>query len=397
MSNRARVGFLHWNTLFHLGDGARVDAVYDTLLLRDTLRLSPTHWFALEAGVDAELGRWTTDVLIAGGPPKEGEPDGYVDFERDRRRYTRNIPAVAAGGFVSIELRPFTKLLIVPGVRTDLQQQIDEVTVDPRVMVRYDVLPRFALKAGTSVNHMQPSLDETAKRFGNPNLGAERSIQHSAGVEVAPLDYLKLDLTGFYHQLDGLAARSDRLVQRGGETVALEYESTGEGRVYGMEVMLRHELAHRLSGWIAYTYSHAERRRTDDERFRLFDLDQSHNLVLVGAYQLPHHMQLSTRFRYRTGQPTTPVVGATYVADDDTYAPAFGRVNSRRNDPFYALDVRFDKKWVFDRWTFTGYVDVQNATNHKNGVQTAYSFDYAKSGKVNGAPLLPIIGIKAEY
>jgi hypothetical protein len=398
VQNKLRVGYLHWNTMFHLGDDSRVDAIYDGLLARDTLRITPAKWIGIELGLDAELGRWTTDVLIAGGPPKEGEPDeGYVDLERDQRSFTRNIPNLAAGGWLSLELRPFDQLLIVPGVRTDLQPQIEKVTVDPRVMARYEVMKQLALKVGTSVNHGVPTLDESARRFGNPNLKAERSIQNSAGVEISPLDYLHLDLTGFYNRLDGLAASTDKLVQVGDRAVALNYESTGEGRAYGIEAMLRHDLANRLSGWIAYTYSRSERRNDDSESYRLLDQDQTHNLVVVGAYHLPRHWQLSSRFRYRTGQPSTPIVGATFVSDDDVYAPTFGRVNSRRNDSFHQLDLRIDKQWVFDAWSITGYLDVQNLYNAKNSVATAYNFDYAKSEKVNSLPITPIVGVKAEY
>jgi outer membrane receptor protein involved in Fe transport len=286
---------------------------------------------------------------------------------------------------------------VVPGVRADLQPQVDMVTVDPRITARYQLFPRFALKAGTGIHHASPQLDETAKRFGNPNLRAERSLQHSAGFELTPFDSLVLTLTGFYHQLDGLAAKSDRVRMSGGNVIELNYENTGAGRAYGLEVMAKKELSHRLSGWVAYTLSRAERRRVASDPYRLFDNDQTHNLVLVAAYQLPRQVQLSTRFRYRTGQPTTPIVSATFVSDDDTYAPMFGRTNSARNASFQQLDLRIDKAWVFERWAFTAYLDVQNVYNHNNSVGLAYNYDYSQHGKVKGLPVLPVLGFKAEY
>jgi TonB family protein len=396
ISNRAQVGFQHVMARTHLGDDARIDFSLNTFLGRNTLRMSPEHWLTIELGADAELGRINTDVLVA-QPPKEGEPDGYVDFARERRRHNSGLSSMSGGAWASFELRPIEQLLIVPGVRGDVQAQIHEVTFDPRISVRYAVHRMVALKAASAVNHAAPTIDESAKRFGNPNLGAERSWQQSGGVELMPFDFLKLDLTGFYHTLDGLTAPSDRVVRVGDRSVALEYENTGEGRAYGFEAMLRQELAYRLSGWVAYTLSRAERRRTEDEDYRLFDVDQTHNLVLVAAYHLPRHWQLSTRFRYRTGQPSTPVVGATFVSDTDEYAPVFGGINSKRFDAFHQLDIRIDKQWVFDRWSFTGYLDVQNVYNHRNSISLAYNYDYSKSGKVGGLPLVTILGFKAEY
>ena len=396
VQNRARLGFQHTLGRTHFGGAGRIDFRYETLLARDTLRLSPEHWLTVELGVDAELGRIATDVLVS-PPPKEGEPEGYVDYTQDARKHKGHISAVAAGAWASFEIHPIEQLTIVPGVRTDLHQQVGDLTFEPRISVRYAVHPMLAIKAASGVNHAAPTLDESAARFGNPNLGAERSLQQSAGVEVRPWEFLKLDLTGFYHTLAGLAAASDRVMMVGDQSVALNYENTGEGRAYGFEAMLRQELAHRLSGWVAYTLSRAERRRTPDDDYRLFDVDQTHNLVAVAAYHLPRHWQLSTRFRYRTGQPSTPVVGATFVSDSDEYAPIFGRVNSRRFDSFHQLDLRVDKQWVFDRWSFTAYLDVQNVYNRKNSVSLAYNYDYASKKTVGALPLVTILGFKAEY
>jgi TonB family protein len=396
VSNHARIGYLHFRSDTTLGSDARINFDYNVLQLRDLLRVTPSDFIDLELGIDAEVGRWGTDVLVA-PPPHDGEPQGYVNFAEERRAHREGVDAHAAGGFVSAVIKPVESLTLVPGVRADLQPQIHTLTFDPRISARYALLDQLAFKAGTGVHHQSPSLDQAAKRFGNPNLGAERSLQHSAGVEVMPLSFLTLELTGFLHQLDGLAARSDRVKREGDTLVPLEYENTGEGRAYGLEVMLRQQLAHRLSGWIAYTYSKSERRRTANEPYRLFDYDQTHNLVLVAAYQLPFHMQLSTRFRYRTGQPTTPVVGATFVSDTDEYAPTFGATNSSRLDAFHQLDLRLDKRWVFDRCSLGAYLDVQNVTNRKNPVAVSYNYDYSESAKASGVPLLTIVGVRADY
>lgn len=396
VSNRMRVGFLHWLADTSFSDDMRVRGNYNTLQARDTLRLSPREWITAELGIDAELGKWMTNVLIA-PPPKDGAPDGYVDFDSDRRSYKGGVPYNGIGGWASLELKPIPALLIVPGVRADLQPQIKEVTVDPRITARYQIVEQLAVKAGTGVHHGVPTTDEAASNFGNPDIGAERALQHSAGVEVAPLPFLHLDMTGFYHQLDNIAAPSDRVIEQNGEAVALNYENTGEGRAYGLEVMLRQELAYRLSGWVSYTLARTERKRVSSDPFTIFDYDQTHNLALVAAYQLPRHFQLSTRFRYRTGRPTTPVTGSTFVSDNDEYAPIFGGTNSRRLDDFHQLDVRLDKRWVFDLWSFTAYVDVQNVYNRNNSIDVTYSYDYSEKAKVKGMPLLAIVGFKAEY
>jgi TonB family protein len=395
ISNRMRIGFMHWVGDTQFSDDMRVRGNYNTLQLRDTFRFTPRDWISTELGVDAELGRMMTNVLIA--PPSKDGPEGYVDFDADRRAYKGRLPYNGAGAWANLELKPIEGLLIVPGVRADLQPQIEELTVDPRIMARYQIAAPVTVKAGTGIYHGVPTTDEAASHFGNPNIGAERAIQHSAGVELTPLPFLQLDMTGFYHQLDDIAAPSNRVVEENGEAVALNYDNTGEGRAYGLEVMLRQQLAYRLSGWVAYTLARTERKRVSSDPFTVFDFDQTHSFVLVAAYQLPRHFQLSTRLRYRTGRPTTPINGATFVSDNDEYAPAFGATNSSRLDDFHQLDLRLDKRWVFDLWSFTAYVDVQNVYNRNNSIDVSYSYDYSEKAKVRGIPLLAIVGFKAEY
>jgi hypothetical protein len=81
----------------------------------------------------------------------------------------------------------------------------------------------------------------------------------------------------------------------------------------------------------------------------------------------------------------------------DEYDPVFGKVNSARQPPFVQLDVRLDKQWVFDRWLLDAYLDVQNATNHVNPEGIAYNYDYTQSKVNRGLPILPLLGLRAEF
>ena len=396
LQHLAKLGYQHFVYDTSSGTDLRSLGEVHTMMARDTLRYTPAAWLSGEVGLDAELGFFRADVLDV-PLPKEGAPPAYMDVESSRSVYKEVASSAALGAWLELELRPWQDLTIVPGLRLDLYGDIDALAVDPRIHGRYALSEQVALKAASGVYHAQPAFDEIVRNFGNPDLDVERAWQHSAGVELLPLPFLQLDLTGFYHQLDDLAAPSNRVKVVDDEAVPLRFESTGEGRAYGLEVMLRQQLAYRLSGWVAYTLARTERRAAAGEPFRVFDFDQTHSLALVAAYQLPWHVQLSTRFRYRTGRPTTPVTGATFVSHNDEYAPTYGPTNSARLATFHQLDVRIDKQWVFDRWSCTAYLDVQNIYNRNNSLDLTYSYDYRQSTKVQGLPLLAIVGFKAEY
>ena len=130
---------------------------------------------------------------------------------------------------------------------------------------------------------------------------------------------------------------------------------------------------------------------------RLFTWDQTHILNVVAGYALPKNWQISTRFRLSTGRPRTPIVGAVYDASRDEYRPTYGEVFSARNATFHQLDLRVDKRWVYDSWMLTAYLDIQNVYNRTNPEGVQYNYNFRESQPQQGLPLLPIIGLRGEF
>jgi molybdate/tungstate transport system substrate-binding protein len=63
---------------------------------------------------------------------------------------------------------------------------------------------------------------------------------------------------------------------------------------------------------------------------------------------------------------------------------------------FHQLDLRVDKRWVFNKWILNTYLDVQNAYNRSNPEGLTYSYDYSQSKPQSGLPILTIFGVRAE-
>jgi hypothetical protein len=150
------------------------------------------------------------------------------------------------------------------------------------------------------------------------------------------------------------------------------------------------------SGWLAYTLSRSTRTYPPAAE-QIFQYDQTHNLILVAEREFGHNWKFSGRFRYTSGNPYTPIVGGEYDVDNDVYTPVSGTAYSSRMAPFYEADIRFDKKWIFDRWILTGYLDIENVTNHQNVQEINYSYDYQQKAEVRGLPMLPTLGVKGEF
>jgi TonB family protein len=368
----------------------------DTTHLRDTVRYEWSKKLALTAGMDAIYYRVSFHVYSPKAPA-EGQEESEFDLGDTAETNVNGMNIFQPGAFLELEWRPVKGLLILPSVRYDYFSDINRSAAGPRLTVRYQLSKPWAFKGGIGLFYQPPALTEgeTDKSFGNPNLKPQQAIHYSAGVEWKPRDHLNFDVTGFYKDLRRWVSNTDALKSDG--KTPLNYDNNGAGRVYGMELVAKHDLSKNFTGWFAYTLSRAERRDSGQTSYRLFQYDQTHILTVFGTYALPRNWQIGSRFRLVSGNPSTPVVGTVLNASTGGYQPIYGARYSSRMNPFIQFDIRIDKRWVFDSWMLNAYLDLQNVFNRKNPEGLNYNYDYTKSSVTSGFPIYPILGLRGEF
>ncbi len=266
--------------------------------------------------------------------------------------------------------------------------------MDPRLATRCEVVPGTTLKGGVGLYHQPPQPDEVGETTGNPHLHAPRAVHWSAGVERRLLDGLDADVTGFYKRLSRLVVRNPAAAF---DPTALRYTNDGAGRVFGLEATLQARFGERFFGWVAYTFQRAFRRDRPEAEERRFDFDQPHILTALGTWTFNPELSAGARVRLVSGNPTTPVQGSVLDSTSGTFVPVYGATNSGRLPAFWALDLRVDRTWTWRTWKLGAYLDVQNVTNHDNVEGYTYSYDYARRTPATGLPILPILGVQAEW
>jgi len=386
-SGRNKIAFNTGNLMFDLN--------FYTAQVRDRFT------FAFNDKLDIALG---TDILflktdISTRLPRlalEGEPESNTDRSQLLSATRNNQISWTPGIFADFEVRPIEGVVALPGVRVDYFQTTQTTTLDPRLALRHQLFESFTVKTGLGIFHQEPAPDETDPLYGNPDLKPERAVHYSLGAEWQPLLGLNVDVTAFYKVMDDLVSRSSRFTDRGQGPEPLRYDNEGIGKVKGADIVVRQHLQSDLTGWLAYTVARSERRDSGATAFRLADFDQTHILTAVVNYQLPANWEVSGRFRYVSGKPYTPVLGTTFNNDTDQYDPIYGRSNTRRLGPFHQLDLRVDKRWVFDTFIVAAYLDLQNLYNHRSPEAVSYSADYTEHRAQRGLPILPLFGVKAE-
>lgn len=294
--------------------------------------------------------------------------------------------------YLSVEWKPYSWWTIVPSARMDIYGgDWKKWSIDPRLSTRFELIPeKLSLKVAGGLYQQPPPPFAYLKDAGNPNLDPEAAAQALLGIEATPIDRLTVSADGFFKWLFNRADPS--------EDRTLRYTSTGKGRAYGFDVLVRVNPGGRFIGWLAYTFTRSEVYDQKTKAWRTSDYDQTHLLNIMGSYELPRHWTVGARFRLTSGFPYTPELGAVYDVDIDRYvAIPSKKINSKRLPLFHQLDIRVDKEWVFDAWKFGMYLEIQNVYYAKNAEGVTYNYDRTRTANVQGIPFLPVLGFKGTW
>ena len=394
---------------FSLGDAYLFDTWSWVFELRADALWKAADWLTVRPGIDIIGGPYEIGIETPMSPEMLQSLDPIQEREPFRRVF--NGVFWAMDPFIEAWIMPLEgteKLKLVPGLRfnTLTLPYYNVYSVDPRFAVRYSPFEGTTLKAGTGFYHQPPQGPDLGFNEADIRVDYERSWATEVGIEQTFGDAIETDLTFFYKKLSDLIVENDNLQSESDPF----FVNGGEGRVRGMEVMLRHNPVGKFFGWISYTLSSAERyavpladdeqrtRPTEADEWRPFEFDQTHILVALAGYNLPKDWGVSGRFRYVTGNPTTPLDGGIYDIDRDVYYPIqSGEGLSERLPSFYSLDLRVDKRWTFKRWWLEAYLDLLNVVRGQNPEQREYNYDYTESAYIRGLPFIPSIGLRAEY
>ena len=329
-------------------------------------------------------------------PTREGQTPSPISAGETQHLHTP-INLGEIGLFAEATWKPNGRVSITPGLRFDYYSVLQHPTVNPRLSAQFRLAGFTWLKAGVGLYSQPPQPTDYVAQFGSPTVRPESALHTALTLEQGLAPGLIVEATGFYKQLYDLAATSGKFVERGGQVVPERVASIGEGRVYGLEVLLRQSISKWFFGLVSYTLMKSERKDCSTCGWRQFDFDQTHVLVIVAHAYLPRGFELGLRFRYITGFPYTPPSGGYYDADSDVYSPAHGPVNTARLADFNAIDFRIDKTFLFKRWLLKLYLDVSNVYNRANQEVIQPSYDFVRSAPITGLPILPSFGIRGEF
>ena len=369
------------------GLSLKVDAP-DYVLREDiTYILTPKH--QLESGVILGIEPGTASGRFI-RPPDEGEVD-YDPRFIEKQTFDESVLGQRIEMYLQDQYQLLPFLSVVLGLRADYFNRVDEFSIQPRGSLRFEILGGSQLQFAYGNYHQVPGPPRLTQSVGNPNLSTSQASHYILEFtrQISPDTEFKF--AGYYKNLANLVTND--------EDVA--YLNQGAGFAQGTEVFLRHRVGERFLGWGSYAYGLSKRRDRPEEPYRYYSFDQTHVATLAATYRLTPTWEIGVKWQYRTGNPYTPVEGATLDTDprngESIYIPNYAETNSGRLPPYHRLDLKISKAFRFENWQMSLFLELLNAYNRRNLLSFSYSDDYKEQDEIYQFPIIPYLGITTEF
>nr|WP_299343239.1 carboxypeptidase-like regulatory domain-containing protein [Allomuricauda sp.] len=300
-------------------------------------------------------------------------PEDTRDFNVERRRTNQSNSVYA-----EYQFRPQNKGLVSLGVRGSHYSLLDEFYFEPRINVEYPLSDFFRIK-GTAERRYQPisqliEFEDIQLRLENNiwtlsdgnEIPVLESTQFSGGFLISANGWT-LDIDGYVKNINGLTSFTN------GFTNAAEELSEGESDIFGVDVLLRKEIAnYRI--WLGYTFNDVQYSFSELQTSSFpGNNDVTHNFRVSNTVDLKN-WELSLGWTYRTGIPFTPVDGFNTISGDID----FGSLNSERLPNYHRLDASLLYKFgISQNGNIRGAfgVSFQNIYNRRIPISVFYRVD----------------------
>ncbi|HEX2869011.1 MAG TPA: TonB-dependent receptor [Ignavibacteriales bacterium] len=291
--------------------------------------------------------------------------------------------------FLQDTYRPVSFLTFSTGLRYDRFSFTGEANFSPRVSLSYSLTEKTFLNASYGIFYQTPALYQIALDPLNRQLKSSRAEHYIAGIEHLFTGDTRASVELYYKNLSNVVVEND---------TSDILNNNGSGLAKGIEFSLQKKFTGGFVASASYAYSVSRRRDFNGQPLYYFEYDRPHIVNLIFGMELSESWQIGAKFQYAAGSPYTPVAGT--IMKKGTYYVVNGEFNSARYPDYHKLDIRVDRKFSFNGWTLSAYLDLWNIYNRQNVLSYSYKVDSSGSLTKNirtDFGILPILGVTAQF
>ncbi len=388
-------GLSYLDTLgrFQLGQVGYVNIDQDYVFARNHLNIAASERHDLLVGLDYGFATVNIDFDILDAIPSD-MTQNQPWSEAPRVQYHEKFNGYFWGFSLKDRWRIFDPLTLVIGQRATYDEYLDIAKVGPRLGAEYSLTKNTLLTAGWGKYHEYPQGYQMVEQLGNRNIGYLQADHYVLGVEQKIEEGWSVKLEGYFKDLYKLPVPEE----------TLNYVNAGSGRAYGAELLIKKNRTANWWGWISAAWSKTERHNElTGERFP-YPYDQPYIINIVYNWKISPKWTFGARWRYQSGAPFTPIEKGdltTYTdasgQDHTYYLPLYGPLGSERLPDYHRLDLRISAEVWSGLQKVEVFAEVINAYNQKNVSGYDYNDDYSSREPVEQLPILPSIGVRAEF
>ncbi len=351
----------------------------------------------------------------------------FVNFKGFPIGQTENTTEISTYGKLR---RKFGALVIEPGFRLQYYQSLNEVSLEPRLGLKYNISDRLRFKAAGGlysqnllstvnerdiVNLFVGFLSGPEEALFNPGTDPtvsanrvdhrlQKSTHAVTGFEVDVTDNFELNVEGYYKRFTQLIALNRNKLELTDPNFVTE-----TGDAYGIDISAKIE-GKRAYLWGAYSLGYVTRNDGFQEYPPVFD--RRHNMNLVGTYQLGKKKawEAGVRWNLGSGFPftqtqgfynnvqfdngvNTDVLGGNSNPEDIGIIYANTR-NGGRLPYYHRMDISMKRVFKFSKYSLLELtISATNAYNRPN----IFYFDRVRFTRVNQLPFLPSVSATFQF
>ena len=274
-------------------------------------------------------------------------------------------------GYVQGRYDPLSFLSVALGVRLDYLNAIEQVSVQPRGSVSFQLASGSNLRFAYGHYQQSPQPSHLLAENGNPDLKSSLTQHFILELEHDLSSRTEIKFATYYKD-------AQKLVTADAESY---YLNQGAAFVSGVEAFLRHRIPDKFFGWISYAYTHAERRETPADAYQPHLFDNTHIVSVVANYSfIPKfeidapRFEIGAKWQYLSGTSEAPISSIVLIQDPATRGlnPLLAGADDQLKTellPYHKLDLRISYKWNIFGLNIGSFVDILNVYNRKNQIK----------------------------
>lgn len=293
--------------------------------------------------------------------------------------------AIYSSVYLSNETSLGDKLKLSAGIRVSDYELQDDLLIEPRLNLSYDLTSQIKLKSAFGIHYqfanqiVNQNISEGSREFwllaDGDLIELGKATHYVLGVAYE-LDGWLFDVESYHKDLQGINEFSLQF-RRGVNDGVDELFRSGDGTATGVEVLLQKKQG-AYTGWISYTWSDIRNNFPDlNDGFSFRPLHyQAHEFKLVQTYEIDD-WNLSSNFIYGSGRPfSEPANRYEIELLDGRTLPyvGVGPKNASFNPAYIRLDLSANYSFKIGQSDASLGLSLFNVLGRKNIWYTEYDF-----------------------